>query len=164
LSRTSGRIALAVLLTLIALFIAARLRYSGKATVKLPPADCNADLWKHVYSPERLGVIEACTAVDGRVVSVHRAADGDLHIGLDPDQKSILSLTNVMHAQRHLIVEVICDHPSGKNQAGAACEGFASSITAPNVGDHVRVTGAYVTDRDNGWNEIHPVTRIEILR
>jgi hypothetical protein len=26
------------------------------------------------------------------------------------------------------------------------------------------VTGAYVTDRDNGWNEIHPVTRIEVLR
>jgi len=164
LGRTSGRIALAVLLTLIALFIAARLRYPGRAPVKLPAADCNADLWKHVYSPERLGVIEACTAVDGRVVSLHRAVDGDLHIGLDPEQKSILNLTNVMHAQRHLIVEVVCDHPSLKNQAGPAFEGFASSITAPNVGDRVRVTGAYVTDRDNGWNEVHPVTRIEILR
>jgi hypothetical protein len=153
-----------VLLTLIALFIAARLRYPGKATVKLPPVDCNADLWKHVYSPERLGVIEACTAVAGRVVSVHRAVDGDLHIGLDPEQKSTLNLTNVMHAQRHLIVEVVCDHPSVKNQAGPACEGFASSITAPNVGDRIRVTGAYVTDRDNGWNEIHPVTHIETLR
>lgn len=164
MGRTSGRIALGVLLTLIALFIAARLRYPGKAAVKLPPADCNADLWKHVYSPERLRVIEACTAVAGRVVSVHRAVDGDLHIGLDPEQKSILNLTNVMHAQRHLIVEVVCDHPSVKNQAGPACEGFASSITSPNIGDRIRVTGAYVTDRDNGWNEIHPVTRIETLR
>jgi len=164
LNRTSGRIALGVLLTLIALFIAAKLRYSGKAAVKLPPADCNADLWKHVYSPERLSVIEACTAVEGRVVSVHRAADVDLHIGLDPEQKSILNLTNVMHAQRHLIVEVVCDHPTTKQQPSSACAGFTSQITAPGVGDRVRITGAYVTDRDDGWNEIHPVTRIETLR
>jgi hypothetical protein len=34
-------------------------------------------------------------------------------------------------------------------------------VAIPNVGDRVRVTGAYVTDRDNGWREIHPVTRIE---
>lgn len=164
MNRTSGRIALGVLLTLIALFIAARLRYPGKADVKLPAADCNADLWKHVYSPERLAVIEPCTAVTGRVVSVHRAMDGDLHVGLDPDQKSVLNLTNAMHAQSHLIVEVVCDHPSARSQAAAACERFVSNITAPNVGDHVRVTGAYVTDRDDGWNEIHPVTRIETLR
>ena len=163
MGRTSGRIALAVLLTLIALFIAARLCYPGRATVKLPAANCNAGLWKHVYSPERLAVIEACTAVEGRVASVHRAVDGDLHIGLDPEQKSILNLTNVMHAQRRLIVEVVCDHPSVKNQAGPACEGFVSTIAAPNIGDRVRVTGAYVTDLDNGWNEVHPVTRIEIL-
>src|SRR5580765_7879722 len=92
LSRMSQRITLGVLLALIGLFVAAKLRYSGTATVKLPAADCNADLWKHVYAPERLRVIEACTAVDGRVVSVHRASDGDLHIGLDPEQKSILNL------------------------------------------------------------------------
>lgn len=164
MSRTSGRIALGALLTLIALFIAASLRYRGKATVKLPSADCNADLWKHVYSPERLRVIEACTAVEGRVISIHRAVDGDLHIGLDPGQKSILNLTNVIHAQRHLIVEAVCDHPSVRNQAKSACDGFASTIITPNIGDYVRVTGSYVTDRDNGWNEIHPVTRIETLR
>jgi hypothetical protein len=164
LGRTSGRIALAVLLTLIALFIAARLRYPGRATVKLPAADCNADLWKHVYSPERLAVIEACTAVEGRVASVHRAVDGDLHIGLDPEQKSTLNLANAMHAQRRLIVEVVCDHPTTKQQPSSACAGFTSQITAPSIGDHVRVTGAYVTDHDNGWNEVHPVTRIEILR
>jgi hypothetical protein len=156
LSRTSGRIALGVLLTLITLFIVARLRYPGKATVKLPPADCTADLWKHVYSPERLGVIEACTAVQGRVASVHRAGDGDLHIGLDPDQKSILNLTNVMHAQRRLIVEVVCDHTPRDKEIASGCAGYASQITAPSVGDRIRVTGAYVTDRDNGWNETIP--------
>ena len=163
MNRTSRWIGVGVLLALAALFIGAALRYPGKATVKLPPSDCNADLWKHVYTPDRLRVIEPCTAVEGRVASVHRAADGDLHIGLDPEQKSLLNLTNVMHAQRRLIVEVVCDHPSVKNQAGPACEGFVSTIAAPKVGDRIRVTGAYVTDIDNGWNELHPVTRIETL-
>ncbi len=164
MSRTLGRIALGVLLTLIALFIAARLRYPGKAPVKLAATECNAELWKHVYQPERLKVIEPCSVAEGRVVSVHRAADGDLHIGLDPAQKSILNLTNVMHAQRRLIVEAVCDHPSVKNQAAQWCSGFTSTVAAPNVDDRVRVIGAYVTDTDNGWNEIHPVTRIETLR
>jgi hypothetical protein len=31
----------------------------------------------------------------------------------------------------------------------------------PGVADEA---GAYVTDRENGWNELHPVTRIETLR
>ena len=164
MSRTSRRITLGVLFVLIGFFVAAKLRYAGKATVKLPAADCNADLWKHVYAPERLLVIEACTVINGRVVSVHRASDGDLHIGLDPEQKSTLNLVNVMHAQRRLIVEAVCDHPSAASGSAAACAGFTSQITAPRVGDRIRVTGAYVTDRDNGWNEIHPVTRMEILR
>jgi hypothetical protein len=146
------------------LFIAARLRYPGKATVKLAAADCNAELWKHVYGPERLGVIEACTAVEGRVVSVHRAVDGDLHIGFAPDQKSILNLTNAIHAQRHLIVEVVCDHTPRDEGAAGACAGYISQIAAPGVGDRVRITGAYVTDRDNGWNEIHPVSRIDSIQ
>lgn len=164
MNRAAGRIALGVLLALIAVFAAAKLCYSGRPPVKLPAASCNADLWKHVYQPERLKVIEACTQVEGRVVSVHRARDGDLHIGLNPDRKSVLNLINVMHAQRNLIVEAICDHPSNQNEVTAACAGFTSSITAPSVGDRVRVTGAYVTDRDNNWNEVHPLTQIEILR
>jgi hypothetical protein len=95
---------------LVALFLMAKLHYAGKPTVKLPAENCNADQWKHVYEAERLHVIEACTAVEGRVVSIRRASDEDLHIGLDPDHKSVLNLTNVIHADGHLVVEVICDH------------------------------------------------------
>jgi hypothetical protein len=162
--KTSARVLLAVLLVLLGVFVAARLRYPGKAPVKLPEAECDAGLWKHVYQPERLRVIEACTVVEGRVASVHRAADGDLHIGLDPEQKSVLNLINVAHAQRRLVVEAVCDHPTTKPAPAAACAGFTSAIAAPAVGDRVRVTGPYVTDRDDGWNEVHPVTRIEVLR
>ena len=164
MSGTIRRAALVVVVLLIAAFIALTLRYRGKAPVKLAASECDANLWKHVYEPERLKVIEQCTAVEGRVASVHRAADGDLHIGLDPEQKSVLNLINVMHAHRRLIVEAVCDHVTTKPAPASACAGFTSAISAPTVGDRVRVTGSYVTDRDDGWNEIHPVTKIEVLR
>jgi hypothetical protein len=155
---------IALLVLLIAAFIFVTFRYRGRAPVKLAAAQCDAGLWKHVYQPERLKVIEACTAVEGWAVTVHRAADGDLHIGLDPDQKSVLNLINVMHAQSELIVEAVCDHPTTKKEPAAVCQGFTSTVKVPAVGDHLRVIGAYVTDTENGWNEIHPVTRIEVLR
>jgi hypothetical protein len=163
LSRIS-RIALAVLVALIALFLMARLRYGGKAPVKLRAENCDPDLWKHVNEKERLHVVEECTAVEGRVVSLERASDGDLHIALDPEDKSVLNLVNVMHAHGELVVEVICEHTPADAGDKVACGAFHPQITIPNVGDRVRVTGAYVTDGHIGWNEVHPVTRIEILR
>lgn len=163
MSRTSKRFILVAAAALVALIFAARLRYSGKTPVKLPAENCDARLWDHVYSPERLRVLETCTAVEGLVVSVQRASDGDLHIALEPDSKSVLNLVNATHARGHLVVELICDHTPTGSDAAAACAGFTSRIAAPNVGDRVRVTGAYVTDLDNGWNEVHPVTRLEIL-
>lgn len=159
-----SKITLAVLVALIALFFMARLRYAGRASVKLQAENCDLDLWKHVNEKERLHVIEECTAVEGRVVSLHRAWDGDLHIALDPEHKSVLNLVNVIHAHGELVVEVICEHAPAHAGDKVACGAFHPQITIPNIGDHVRVTGAYVTDRDNGWNEVHPVTRIEILR
>jgi hypothetical protein len=101
--------------------------------------------------------------VDGRVASLRRAADGDLHIGLDPDFKPVLNPINLVHAHGELIVEVICEHTPVHESSRASCGDFRSQLTVPTVGARIRVTGAYVTDRDNGWTEIHPVTRIEIL-
>ncbi len=144
--------------------LAAMIRYPGKAVVQLRSQDCDAGLWKHVYQKERLQVRQVCTVVEGRVVSMERSSDGDLHIGLDPRQKSVLNLINVVHSHSELVVEVIREHPPVKDPAKAACAGFHSKITIPAVGNLIRVTGAYVTDRDLGWNEIHPVTRIDIIR
>ena len=162
--QTLMRVILAGLVAAVALVVVATRRYTGTAPVKLPAADCNADLWKHVYDPGRLRVMEPCTAVEGRVVSLHRAHDGDLHIALDPEQKSVLNLVNAIHSHRNLVVEIICEHPSTDSGPAAACAGFTSQVAVPGVGDRIRVTGAYVTDRENGWNEVHPVTRIEVLR
>jgi hypothetical protein len=154
---------LGVLVLLISIFIAAKMRYSGTAIVKLPPTNCNADLWNRVYEKNRLKVIEECTSVAGRVVSLHQSKDGDLHIALDPDAKSMLNLINAIHSHRTLVVEAVCDHAPEGEGAIHACAGFHSQIIAPALGDRVRVTGAYVVDRDNGWTEIHPVSRIESL-
>ena len=152
-----------MLALLVALFAGAWLRYPGTAPVKLPAGDCNADLWQHVYLPARLKVLEPCTAVDGRVVGMRRESDGDLHIALDPDRKSVLNLINATHNHRYLVVEIICEHPTAGGDATKACEEFNSQVVIPKAGDRVRVTGVYVTDRDNGWNEIHPVSRLEVL-
>lgn len=153
-----------VLVVLMAIAFSAWLMFPGKAGVKLHPQECNADLWTHVYQKERLRILEQCTAVEGYVVSVGRGSDGDLHIGLAPKRKSILNLMNVIHSHRELIVEVICEHSPTREAAKGSCANFHSQVAIPQVGNDIRVTGSYVTDRDYGWNEIHPVTRIEILR
>ena len=141
----------------------AKLHYSGRAPVKLPTGSCDTNLWQHVYEKDRLQVIETCTAVEGRVIAVHESEDGDLHITLDPKDKSVLNLVNATHARRTLVVEVICQHPS-QGESQVACGDYHSTIVNPKAGDYVRITGSYVTDRDNGWNEIHPVSSIEVLR
>ncbi|HMF90036.1 MAG TPA: hypothetical protein VKL40_05285 [Candidatus Angelobacter sp.] len=164
MSKTLVYITLSVPAVLVALVWVAKLRYSGTAPVKLPAESCDRSLWKHVYQPERLRVIEACTSVEGRVVSVRQARDGDLHIGLDPDHKSVLNFVNVLHGDGTLIVEVVCEHPPVDDDPKSACSGFVSQVTPPKTGDRIRVTGAYVTDSEYGWNEIHPVTRIDLLR
>lgn len=151
------------LVGLVALVLWARLRYEGKTPVKLPADHCDASLWDHVYEKERLRILEACTSVEGRVLSLHRSFDGDLHIGIRPEHKSVLNLINLVHAHGELVVEIICEHTPTDANDQIACEGFRPQIPIPSVGDRVRVTGAYVTDRDNGWNEIHPVTQVEIL-
>ena len=146
------------------LFVGAHARYPGRASIKLPPTSCDATLWQHTYDSARLPVIEECTAAEGRIIAVHFNSDGDVHLELDPDDRHLLNLVNATHMHAKLIAEVVCEHqpqdvPADKN----ACLGFHSTVQLPKVGDRVRITGAYVTDRDNGWNELHPVTRIEVL-
>ena len=159
------KLAPAALLVAIVIFVfAAWVRYPGRAPVKLAVEQCDARLWNRVYEKDRLEVVEPCTAVEGRVKSVHFNEDGDVHIGLDPDQPSVLNLMNATHGGRELVVEIVCDHLPPRAPARATCAGYQPQVTPPKVGDRIRVTGAYVTDRDNGWREVHPVTRIEVLR
>ena len=158
------RAVLVALAGLAVLFSIARIRYSGTVSLRLPGDSCNAGLWKHVYEPERLRVLADCTAIEGGVVSLNRGSDGDLHIALDPDDAAVLNLVNALHGQRHLVVEIICEHEAERDDIKAVCAGLAPSVPIPSVGERIRVTGSYVTDRDIGWNEVHPVTRIDKLQ
>jgi hypothetical protein len=164
MSRVRYSLVFTLALVAVGLVVAAWLRYPGKAPVKLPSGDCRSDLWRHVYRPERLRVIEPCTAVDGRVVSLSRGSDGDLHLSLDPERRSVLNLMNATHGHGHLVVEVNCEHAAARGDPATACAGYTSQVAVPRIGDRIRVFGSYVTDVENGWNELHPVTRIETLR
>src|SRR5438552_4204247 len=95
-----------------ALFLMARLRYPGRSPVKLRPENCDLNLWKHVNQKDRLHVVEECTAVEGRVVSLHRASDGDLHI----TQVAIRSEehTSELQSPDHLVCRLLLEKKKKK--------------------------------------------------
>jgi len=49
-------------------------------------------------------------------------------------------------------------------KVGHTCDGYINKIQIPQLGEHVKVTGSLVIDGHNGWVEIHPITKIEIIK
>ncbi len=162
--RGTHKILLLVIAVIVILALVLRVVRRGKGPVRLAAENCDATLWDHVYQPQRLQVIEPCTVAEGRVDSVRRESDGDIHIRLAVENRSLLNIFNWLHGRGYLVVELICESAPTRAPAITACRGYTPQVTIPRAGDRVRVTGSYVTDRDNRWNEIHPVTAIEILR
>ena len=70
---------------------------------------------------------------------------------------------NISSEYGDLVVEPICVAAISQSDAVAPCQVLTNTVYLPNAGEHVKVTGPYVTDNDHGWNEIHPVTSIEII-
>jgi hypothetical protein len=103
-----------------------------------------------VYHPHRLRVIDPCRHVRGTVVSTHSEEDGDLHfnIRLDSGATGMLMPNNYSEQHAALVVELMPrDHVY---------------LPAPQVGDHVSLTGAYVDDTEHDWSELHPVWAMSI--
>jgi hypothetical protein len=123
---------------------------------------CDASLWKHVYNPQRLIVVEPCISVTGTIHHVKREADGDDHIQLqlDPQYARLLNDRNKTAQADCLILEPICQNPVTQPDAIKACRDFHSPVEVPGGHVHVKVLGSYVLDSEagNGWMEIHPVT------
>jgi len=116
------------------------------------------NLMKHVYKPDRL--------VRGVIVKKLKEGDGDFHVRLklDPDQDSDLINDRNMSGQGgNLVFEPICVNPVTQASAKKACKNFKQKISLPNKGDHVEVTGIHMLDKEHGWLEIHPVTKIKKL-
>jgi hypothetical protein len=155
-----------------------KVRPAVSAVMSVAPAHavsifCDHTLWNHVYAgtfasaQDRLRVIQDCVSVTGTIETALPEADGDFHIRLrlDPEFRSMLNAKNRSGQHGTLVVEPICmntvKQKDTKNEH--VCDGFSQQVYTPDMrGSHVRVTGAYVTDMQHGWNEIHPVTFIGI--
>ena len=129
--------------------------------------DCDATLWGHVYKPDRLVVLSQCTVASGVVTNPRPDDDGDMHadLMLDPGQASLINKRNMKKHHGGLVIEIVCSvQPKTPKSAIKACKGYQATVPMPAAGTHVRVTGTHVNDTHNGWLEIHPVSKIEILK
>jgi hypothetical protein len=134
---------------------------------------CDYSLWSHVYAGEfaspqdRLKIIQGCVSVTGTIEGARAEKDGDFHmrLHLDPQFSSMVNAKNKSGQGGALVVEPICMNPVKQKDTLSehVCDGFSQHVyTRDMLRKHVRVTGAYVTDMEHGWNEIHPVTSITI--
>lgn len=138
---------------------------------------CGDGLWKHVYHPQRLLVMQDCLTVTGVIVDatanqsthqpdgVRHEADGDTHgwLKVDPQFASLLNAGNASDEDGNLVFELVCHFKITQADARPACVGFKDSTKIPPAGTHVAITGTYVQDTNHSqWNEIHPVSRITV--
>jgi hypothetical protein len=150
---------------------------AAAAKVITPSEACDDTLWNHVYagdprrfsSPkDRLHVLNPCITVTGIIMHARPEKDGDFHVtvNVDPSFKHLLNAKNVSGQHGFLVVEPVCENPVTQPDTvkEGSCNGFSQHLfTQQMVNKHVRITGAYVTDMEHGWNEIHPVTSITVI-
>jgi hypothetical protein len=124
----------------------------------VPATGCGSPT-AHVYSPDRLQLLAACTRVTGTIDTIRAEPDGDLHVllKLDAGQEHYINAKNVSGERGDLVLEPVCEKPVTQPDAIAACSGYVNSTVVPPAGTHTAVTGAWVLDKDHGWLEIHPV-------
>lgn len=145
--------------------------FPGPVTMQAP---CDASLWSHVYAGkfasahDRLKTIKECVTITGTIQQARKEKDGDWHIDLKLDQQflSMLNAKNIADQHGDLVVEPVCENPVTQRDtlSQGVCNDFHQSLfSLTMVGKNVAVTGAYVTDMEHGWNEIHPVSRITVI-
>ncbi|MEP7170493.1 MAG: hypothetical protein ABI855_14080 [Bacteroidota bacterium] len=133
---------------------------------KFIAAGCNPALWDRVYNPSRLEIIDSCISVTGVITESHAEDDGDQHLllKLDAGQENLLNKRNLKKKSDELVLEVICANNVKLKKVKKACKGYVNNVEIHPVGMHVKVTGSYVIDSHNGWAEIHPVTKMDIIK
>ena len=59
--------------------------------------------------------------------------------------------------------EIVCHYSVTQTDAKSSCSGFKDHTTIPKVGTHIAIRGTFVQEQNHKkWNEIHPVTSIEV--
>jgi hypothetical protein len=155
-----------LLLTALALALALAVWKLGPLLKPKPPQGtegCDATLWNYVYHAQRLEILEQCKTVEGVIDKVLREDDGDLHIRLDVEDKSLLNEKNFSGQHGMLVLEPICQKEPTQADAIEPCRNYAGPLFQVRAGMRVRVTGTYVLDHEHGWKEIHPMTSIVVL-
>jgi hypothetical protein len=146
---------------------------SSTGRVAAGPADvCESDPLAGVHDPDRLTVLTKCATFVGTVVRAPKLnpSDGDVTFNATPDPGSASMLNAQNRAEGGLHLEIVprdqpgC--PPGQPAKGSEdnlgkCSG--RDVVFPPLGAHIRVTGTWVLDTWNNWNEIHPVWKVEIL-
>jgi hypothetical protein len=112
-----------------------------------PPAD---QVLSGVWGSGRLEVLNPCQEASGTVLKAEHELDGDLdlYVDLDSDYDQLAGSEvelGFLHqwSPGDVIVEFM--PRDGEN------------LPAPSEGDHIDLTGAWVADKNHGYNEIHPV-------
>jgi hypothetical protein len=122
------------------------------------PGRCESAWWKYVYSPERLAIHEPCVTVRGVVLEVRHPIDADAVVFLKPDPE----YARYSSGDRFEL-EIVCKHPLFRFFV-FRCWSCVNRIQVPRTGDHIEADGFYVEDLAHRHMEIHPVTRITVLR
>jgi hypothetical protein len=127
---------------------------------------CDSSLWKNVYNPERLEVINKCMTVTGVIEESNADDDGDQHmlLRLDAGQENLLRPRNMKKKDGCLVIEAVCINNATRKKVGDACDGYVNHVQLPEVGNHVKVSGSYVVDSHNDWAEIHPISKVEVIK
>ena len=109
---------------------------------------------------------DICKTVTGVIEESSADKDGDQHmlLKLDNGQEDLLTKKNTKKKQGDLVIEAVCANKVTLGKVGNTCNGYINKIQIPKLGEHVKVTGSLVIDTHNGWAEIHPITKIEILK
>jgi hypothetical protein len=138
--------------------------------IELSPQSCPAAS-AHVYHPQRLHLLGGCQLVTltGTLRKEKAEPDGDFHVllALDPGQKNPrggawINAENTHQQKGDLVLEPVCEVSVTQRDAVAACQGYRNPLKLPRVGKHVTVSGYWVFDGQHGWNELHPLTSIQI--
>jgi len=170
-----GRKLIWFVLAVLVLFLVKAIRAESQRHVTVI-GGCDESLWKyHVYKPERLQVHQACVSVTGTIMDathgkrsqgVRKEKDGDCHgwIRLDAGQEKYINAGNISDEESNLVYEIVCMFPVTQTDAKSACAGYKNKIILPPVGRHVKMTGSWVMDDNHQhWNELHPVSSIEVI-
>jgi len=110
---------------------------------------CPSDPRLGVYDPTRIEVRQQCLWFRGTVTDVATRDDGDLHVDITPAAGYEQYLNNGNRKDQHgaMVLEIMP----------------GQEFPTPVTGERLAVYGTWVHDKNNDWNEIHPVWTIDYL-